>query len=110
MADLAKLIRSDLLGHILHVVLVEKGTWTAEALAERTGSPYPTVTKEVRRMQRAGIVTVTVNGRTKHITANGADPAVRPLARAIALGLAPGGGDDMSKKKDKKKDGKKKKK
>jgi len=110
-ADISGLLRSPLLGEILHLVLVERGEWTAEQLAARAATPYPTVTKEVRRLERAGVLQVTVVGRTKFFTADRTDPTVRALARLVALGVAPlEGGDDMSKKKDKKKGGKKKKK
>jgi len=61
-------------------VLVEGGEWTADELAERAGAPYATVTKEVRRLERAGVLTTTVVGRTKFLAADLTDPAVRALA------------------------------
>jgi sugar-specific transcriptional regulator TrmB len=106
--DLGPVVRSDLLVEILHLVLVERGEWTADQLASRTGAPYPTVTKEVRRLERSGLVTTTVIGRTKLLRADSSDSATRAFARAVALARRPEGGD-MAKKKDKKKKGKKKK-
>lgn len=103
-------LRSPLLEEILTVVLVGRGEWTAEELAAETESPYPTVTKELRRLEQAGLVTVRVVGRTKFVAAASADPATRALARALAASQPWDGGDEMSKKKDKKKDKKKKKK
>jgi DNA-binding transcriptional ArsR family regulator len=109
-ADVSGLLRSPLLAEILHLVLVERGEWTAEQLATRTEVPYPTVTKELRRLEVAGVVRVETIGRTKFFTAAVDDPATRALARLVALGVDAKGGGDMSKKKDKKKDSKKKKK
>jgi DNA-binding transcriptional ArsR family regulator len=110
LAHLGPLLRSDLLEQILRLVLVDGGEWTAELLAAETGSPYPTVTKEVRRLERSGILTVRAVGRTKLLSAMPGDASVKALTRALALAPLPEGGDDMAKKKDKKKDDKKKKK
>ena len=96
-------------------MLFSRQPLTAEELAERSGGAYPTVTKEVRRLEQLDIVVVTTVGRTKLLTANRDDPSVRALSRLFTVaGLGPlpppEGGDDMAKKKSKKKDGKKKKK
>lgn len=67
------------------------------------------MTKEVRRLTKAGVVeTARVVGRTKFLRAAD-DAAVRALARALKAAPATEGGDGMAKKKDKKKDKKKKK-
>lgn len=115
MSDLAGLFRSPLLVTLLQLVLFEQGPWTAESLAERADAPYPTVTKEVRRLEAAGLITVETVGRTKLLSANGSEPTARALARALRAGgigplPVPEGGDEMAKKKAKKKGGKKKKK
>ena len=78
------------------------------AVANRWWNRSPTVTKEVRRLEQAGIVTSRSVGRTKFVSAATADPTVKALRRALVTATDPEGGDDMAKKKDKKK-GKKKK-
>lgn len=114
LVDLAGLYRSALLVRLLRLLLHERREWTVDELAARADAPYPTVAKEVRRLENAGVVEVSTDGRTKLLTAAWSEPAVRSLARMLkAAGLgplpAPEGGDDMAKKKDKKKKGKKKK-
>lgn len=104
------LLRSPLLEAILRIVLSGRDEWTAEELADETESPYPTVTKELRRLEQAGYVSVRVVGRTKFFAAATDDAAVRAFARALSASRVRDGGDVMSKKKGKKKDGKKKKK
>jgi DNA-binding transcriptional ArsR family regulator len=108
MADVHPLLRTTLLGELLELLLDGPGEWTAEALAERVDGAYPTVTKEIRRLERAGIVMTRTVGRTKFVSAVRSDPAVRALRVALRSSV-PRGGDDVSKKKDKKKDKKKKK-
>ena len=115
-AEADGLFKSPLLLLLLRIVLFERQALTAEALADRAGAPYPTVTREIRRLERLGLVTSSTVGRTKLLTADRADSTVRALARfLVAAGLgplpapAPEGGDDMAKKKDKKKSKKKKK-
>ena len=112
MADLAPLLRSKLLARVLELVLLEKGPWTAEQLAARTGAAYPTVTKEVRRLEQAGVIVVTTVGRKKLLAPDGSDPTVRALGRLLRASdrLPDGaGGGDVAKKKDRDKKGKKKK-
>lgn len=109
MADLGLVLRSPLLEEILRIVLLGRNEWTAEELASETESPYPTVTKELRRLEHAGLVTVRVVGRTRFFTAATGDAATRAFARALAASRPQDGGDSLSKKKDKKKDSKKKK-
>ena len=110
MADVGELLRSPLLEGLLRAILLEGGEWTADELSADTGSPYATITKELRRLERSGVVTVRLEGRTKFFSATSRDPATRAFARALAASTTEGGDSDMSKKKGKKKDGKKKKK
>lgn len=111
MADIGAVLRSPLLTEILEVVLSSTDEWTADELAGETGAPYPTVTKELRRLERAGFVDVRVAGRTKFFAAAIDDAVASALAVALTASLDERDGGGMSKKKDKKKDkGKKKKK
>jgi len=105
--DLGEVFRSPLVASILTTLTVERGEWTAEELAAQTGAAYQTVTKEIRRLEKAGAVSVVVVGRTKFVTAKPDDVVMRALGRALALATAQEGGDPMAKKKDKKKKGKK---
>ena len=109
MADVGVVLRSALLEEVLRAILLEGGEWTADDLVDETGSPYATVTKELRRLEGSGLVDVRTAGRTRFFSAASRDPATRALTRALATSTE--GGDEMSKKKKgKKKDGKKKKK
>ena len=109
MIDLVPVFRTPQVAALLRLLLADGGEWTADDLTEQSGIPYATVTREIRRLERAGVVTTEIDGRTKFLTANTSDPAIRALARAVKLGSLPKGGDPVAKKKDKKK-GKKKKK
>jgi sugar-specific transcriptional regulator TrmB len=91
-------------------VLAARGELTAERIAEGVGAPYATVTKEIRRLQRAGIVEWRTEGRTKYVRAARGDVVVRAIRQALKASEPREGGAAMSKKKDKKKDDKKKKK
>src|SRR2546423_1470984 len=104
MASLRPILRSELTADLLELLLVDGGEWTADGLAGEGSPPSPTVTKEVRRLERAGIVTSRTVGRTKFVTAANAEPTVTALRRALATATDRKGGDDMAKKKkDKKK-------
>ena len=105
--DLDLLLRTPLTAELLRIVVSEQGQWTAEELSDVTGAPYPTVTRELRRLQKSGVLAVEVVGRTKLLSLQADDAMVRALARTVALGPGPKGGD-MAKKKGKKKDSKKK--
>ena len=90
------------MAEILSIFVNQRGEWTAEELSEWTGAPYPTVTREVRRLERSGVLVTSVTGRTKLLSLDTADPAVRALVRAISLSPSIGKEGDMAKKKDKK--------
>jgi predicted nucleotidyltransferase len=63
--------------------------WTIEELAERTGEPYQTVASEVRRLQEAELLVVTTVGRTKLLSANEANPYLRPLSQLATMAFGP---------------------
>ncbi|MBA2282395.1 MAG: winged helix-turn-helix transcriptional regulator [Acidimicrobiia bacterium] len=101
MGHVSPLFRSETLVGVLALLFLEPGPWTAEELAERSGAAYATVTKEVRRLQHAGLITVTTSGRQKFLAPDRSDAAARALVRLLQA--ATKGGDPMAKKKDKKK-------
>jgi len=63
--------------------------WTIDELAERTGEPYQTVATEVRRLEKAGLLTATAVGRTKLLRADRDSPYLRPLAQLASMAFGP---------------------
>jgi hypothetical protein len=58
--------RSRLVGELLALLTADPARqWTLEELAKRTGSPYQTVTAEVRRLAEAGLLVEGAIGRSK---------------------------------------------
>ena len=51
--------------------------------------PYQTVAAEVRRLQQADLITVSVIGRTKHLSPNTANPCVPPLTQLAIMAFGP---------------------
>jgi DNA-binding transcriptional ArsR family regulator len=64
-------------------------TWTAEKLADLTGGAYPTVTRELRLLETAGLIRAEHAGRTKLLRANPTSPYFRPLAELMAMSFGP---------------------
>lgn len=82
--------RSRLVGDLLALLLLDPSKqWTAEELADRTGAPYPTVTKELRRLGDAGILKSNAVGRTKLVAADSDNLYFRPLAELVGLAFGP---------------------
>jgi predicted nucleotidyltransferase len=87
---LLPIFRSQLQGELLALVLVEPSRqWTIDELAERTGEPYQTVATEVRRLQEAELLQATAIGRTKLLSANEANPYLRPLSQLAIMAFGP---------------------
>ena len=84
------IFRSKLQGELLALVLTDSARrWTIDELAERTGEPYQTVATEVRRLQAADLVSASTVGRTKLLSANEANPYVRPLSQLAIMAFGP---------------------
>lgn len=82
--------RSQLQGELLALVLADPARrWTIDELAERTGEPYQTVATEVRRLQEAELLVATTIGRTKLLSANEANPYLRPLSQLATMAFGP---------------------
>jgi hypothetical protein len=63
---LLPVFRSRLVGELLALLTADPARqWTLEELAKRTGSPYQTVTAEVRRLADAGLLVEEAIGRSK---------------------------------------------
>ena len=87
---LLPIFRSQLQGELLALVLVDPARqWTIDELAERTGEPYQTVATEVRRLQEAELLEATTIGRTKLLSANEANPYLRPLSQLATMVFGP---------------------
>ena len=87
---LLPLFRSRLQGEVLALLLADASRrWTIDELADRTRHPYQTVATEVRRWQAAGMLDVTIVGRTKLFAVNSANPYVRPLSELVLMAFGP---------------------
>lgn len=70
-------------------VLMPDGHLTMTQLADATGISASTVSREVARLQTAGIVTVETIGRAKLVTANWASPMAHPLRMMLTQTCGP---------------------
>lgn len=87
---LLPLFRSQLQGELLALVLADPSRqWTIDELVQRTGEPYQTVATEVRRLQQTELFAVTTVGRTKLLSANEANPYLRPLRQLVTMAFGP---------------------
>jgi DNA-binding transcriptional ArsR family regulator len=87
---LLPVFRSRLVGDLLALILTQpERSWRLGELADRLGVPYQTVTGEIRRLEQAGLVTITTVGRSKLVTANTASPYAGPLTELTAMAFGP---------------------
>lgn len=87
---LLPIFRSRLQGELLALVLADPARqWTIDELAARTGEPYQTVATEVRRLQEAELLEAATIGRTKLLSANDANPYLRPLSQLATMAFGP---------------------
>ncbi|HET6919283.1 MAG TPA: winged helix-turn-helix domain-containing protein [Jiangellaceae bacterium] len=87
---LLPILRSRLVGDLLALLASDPQRWrTLDEIAARTGGAYPTVTREVRRLEQAGLIEVEVVGRSKRIRLNVANPLHAPLAELMVRAFGP---------------------
>lgn len=87
---LLPVFRSRLVGDLLALILSDPSEkWTADDLARRTGAPYPTVTKELRRLADSGLLQSETLGRTKLVWADETNPYFRPLSELVLMSFGP---------------------
>lgn len=87
---LLPIFRSRLVGDLLGLLLADPARkWTADDLARRTAAPYPTVTKELRRLTDAGLLQSESLGRTKLVWADTTNPYFRPLSELVLRSFGP---------------------
>lgn len=87
---LLPILRSDAVGEILARLYV--GTpreWTLSELAASTGVSMPTLTREITRMVKAGLLEETRVGRTRVVRANRNARTYEPLERLLTLTYGP---------------------
>ncbi len=83
------IFRSRVQGDILGRVLLAADPLTIADLARELGAPLPTVAREVNRLARAGILTVTRHGRASLVSGDDTNPAVSPLRELVAITFGP---------------------
>lgn len=87
---LLPVFRSRLVGDLLSLTLLEPDrAWRTSELAERTGAPYPSVTRELRRLGQAAILNSESAGRTRLWKANRENPYFGPLRDLVAASFGP---------------------
>jgi predicted nucleotidyltransferase len=87
---LLPIFRSRLVGDLLALVLLDPDRrWTIIELAERLQVPYPTLTREMRHLEQAGLVRSEHIGRSKLVHANLESPYARPLADLVTIAFGP---------------------
>jgi DNA-binding transcriptional ArsR family regulator len=87
---LLPILRSRLVGDLLALLASDPHRWrTLDEITARTDGVYPTVTREVRRLEEAGLVEVEVVGRSKRIRLNVTNPLYEPLAELMVRAFGP---------------------
>jgi len=88
--SLLPIFRSQQQAEILHLLLADPDNEVGlTEIAERTGSPYPSVHREVERAEAAGLVTSRKIGRTRVVRANVASPYFASLQDLLVKAFGP---------------------
>jgi predicted nucleotidyltransferase len=88
--SLAPILRSDTQGRILARLFGDPdGEHTLSSLGEWAGTSFPTVQREIRRAEQAGIVTVRRVGPARLVQVNQANPLFAPLRQLILATYGP---------------------
>lgn len=87
---LLPILRSRFVGDLLALLASVPERWRAMGeIAGRTGGTYPTVTREIRRLEQAGLVEVEEVGRSKRVRPNVGNPLYSPLAELMVRAFGP---------------------
>jgi DNA-binding transcriptional ArsR family regulator len=79
-----------LVGDLLALLASDPERWRAMGeIAARTGGTYPTVTREVRRLEQGGLVEVEEVGRSKRVRLDMKSPLYGPLAELMVRAFGP---------------------
>ena len=88
--SLAPILRSNVQGRLLARLFAEPSrAYSLSELVEVAGSSLPTVQREIRRAEAAGIVTTEKVGPTRLVRVNLAHPLFTPLAQIILATFGP---------------------
>lgn len=87
---LLPILRSQAQARLLTALLLEpEQTWTVSALAQRADVSQPTATREVQRLERAGVVVVSGNRSARSIGVDTGSPYYPELASLILKAFGP---------------------
>lgn len=87
---LLPIFRSKLVGDLLALLFLDpERRWTVGELADRLRAPYPTLTRELRHLEEAGLITTEQVGRSKLVRANVETPYAGPLAQLVMIAFGP---------------------
>lgn len=87
---LLPILRSRLVGDLLALLASDPERWRMmDEIAKRTGGAYPTVTREVRRLEQAGLVEVGEVGRSKRVRLDTTSPLYGPLSELMVRAFGP---------------------
>lgn len=84
------IIRSRLVGDLLALLAADPSRWwTTGELVTRTQGAYPTITRELRRLEEAGLVEAEEVGRSKRVRLDAQNPLHGPLAELMLRAFGP---------------------
>jgi len=87
---LLPILRSQTQARLLSALLLEpERQWTVSALAQRADVSQPTATREVQRLERAGLLVVSGNRSARSITVDTGSPYFPELAPLVLKAFGP---------------------
>ncbi len=87
---LLPILRSQAQARLLTALLLDpEQTWTVSSLAQEAGVSQPTATREIQRLERAGVVAVSGNRSARSITVDAGSPYYADLASLILKAFGP---------------------
>ena len=87
---LLPILRSQTQARLLSALLLEpQRQWTVSALAQRAAVSQPTATREVQRLERAGLLVVSGNRSARNISVDTGSPYFSDLASLVLKAFGP---------------------
>lgn len=87
---LLPILRSQAQARLLSALLLEpQQQWTVSALAQRADVSQPTATREVQRLERAGLLVVSGNRSTRNISVETGSPYFQELTSLVLKAFGP---------------------
>lgn len=88
---LLPILRSQAQARLLTTLLLDpEQTWTVSSLSRRADVSQPTATREVQRLERAGLVVVSGNRSARSISVDAGSPYYPELASLVLKAFGPG--------------------